>query len=558
MTAGNPACVCGESGRHFCTPRADRAQAFFERVLVHTKGRYARTPFILDDWQRDGIIRPLFGTVEWSDEQSGYARKYDLAWIELARKNGKSELLSGIALYMLCADDEESAEVYSVASDTDQAALVFNVAKRMVELSPVLSKRLELVPSRRRILDVKTNSVYAVLPGDASGALGTNPSAVLFDEILTQKDRHLWDAMRQGFGTRAQPLMVAATTASYTSAKFCLEEHEFSARVLSERLAGNDSIHASRFVFMRNTPREWDWTDEGHPAHYNDAGEFVEATGWYWANPALGSFLSITTLRNEAQEAAEKPTAQNAFRVFRLNQWVSQATRWLDLALWRRNGGLIDREKLKGRKCFAGLDLASSSDFTAWVLLFPHDQDDGYDVLPRFWLPASALEARSEMRSTMEVWQREGLLSVSDGDQVSYAQIQADIERDAEDFRITMIGYDPWNAPPLIQSLEGGGLIGVKAPQTTTRLNQPSKELERLLKEELLNHGGNPVLEWMADNVEVEFDASGNFKPSKRKSGEKIDGIAALVNALFVSLLPEPEKAPTPGIVDLGAFVNGA
>lgn len=551
-----PACHCGAKNRHLCAPRADRAQAFFERVLVHTKGKYARTPFILDDWQRDDIIRPLFGTVSWSNEQDAYIRQYDLAWIELARKNGKSELLSGIALLMLCADDEESAEVYSVAADRDQAALVFNVAKRMVELSPVLSKRLEIVDSRKRILDRRTNSIYAVLPGDAGGALGTNPSAVLFDEVLTQKDRHLWDAMRQGFGTRTAPLMVAATTASYTSAKFCLEEHEFSARVLSERTAGNDTIHSSRFVFMRNTPREWDWHDEGKPSYVDRRGKFHQATGWYWANPALGSFLSIGTLRNEAQEANEKPTAQNAFRVFRLNQWVSQATRWLDLALWRRNNlAPVLRDVLAGHECYAGLDLASASDFTAWILIFPRETE-GYDILCRFWLPQAALDRRSEMRSTFEVWQRTGLLTVHEGDQVNYKSILADIEQDAEDFRISMIGFDPWNAPPIIQELEAGGLVGVKTPQTTTRLNTPSKELERLLKDVALNHGGNPILEWMADNVEVEFDASGNFKPSKRKSGEKIDGIAALVNALFVSMLPAPEVVPVAGIKDLADYLG--
>jgi phage terminase large subunit-like protein len=184
---------------------ADKVVAFFERVLVHTKGRYARTPFLLEDWQKTDIVAPIFGTHAYDEQYDEYVRQYRVAWIELARKNGKSELASGFALYGLVADGEESAEVYSVAADRDQASLVFDVARRMVELSPILSKRLTIVASKKRIIDPSTNSFYAVLPGDASGALGTNPSMVLFDEVLTQKDRHLWDAMRQGFGTRRQP-----------------------------------------------------------------------------------------------------------------------------------------------------------------------------------------------------------------------------------------------------------------------------------------------------------------------------------------------------------------
>ena len=324
---------------------------------------------MLTDWQKNDIVRPLFGTMAYDEQYDEWVRQYRVAWLEMARKNGKSELASGLALYGLVADGEESAEVYSVAADRDQASLVFDVAKRMVELSPVLSKRLTIVASKKRIIDPTTNSFYAVLPGDASGALGTNPSMVLFDEVLTQRDRHLWDAMRQGFGTRRQPILIATTTAAYTSARFALEEHEYGEGILS-----SPASDPARFVFMRNTPRDWDWRDEGKPA---DPSTGEPATGWYHANPALGDFLSIGNLRSEAVEAESKPSAENSFRVFRLNQWVSQAERWLDMAVWDLNGAeAVDREALKGRCCYAGLDLASVSDFTAWVLIFPGSVDD--------------------------------------------------------------------------------------------------------------------------------------------------------------------------------------
>jgi phage terminase large subunit-like protein len=523
---------------------ASQAVRFIEGATVHTKGRHARAPFILEPWQKDEIIRPMFGTFSYDDQYNEWTPQYRLAWIELGRKNGKSELASALALYFLLGVGEESAEVYSVAADRDQAGLVFNVAKRMVELSPILSAeldrgRLEIVDSRKRIIDRKYNSVYAVLPGDAGGALGTNPSAVLFDEVLTQRDRHLWDAMRQGFGTRRAPMMVATTTAAYTSAKFALEEHEY-----GERLTENPAMDPSRFVYMRNCPKDWDWQDEGQPANL-ETGE--PATGWYWANPALGSFLNINNLRAEAQEAAEKPQAQNAFRVFRLNQWVAQEERWLDMGLWDENGrgAPVDREALKGRECIGGLDLASTSDFTAWVLIFPgsptDEKADGFTVLPHFFVPRVALEKRQNMQSMFEVWERDGLLTVTEGPTTNYDDVEKRMEADAEDFRLRAFGYDPWNATQVVQHMESRGLVAVKVPQTNARLNDPSKRLETLLAERGLFHGGHPVLRWHADNVQADVTGDGLMKPSRQKSGEKIDGIAALINALFVEAVPIEE-----------------
>lgn len=521
--------------------RAGRVVNFIEKFVVHTKGRHARTPFLLADWQKDEIIRPLYGTVSLDSQYDEWVRQYRIAWLEMARKNGKSEVLSALALYHLIADGEESAEVYSVAADRDQASLVYNTAKRMVELSPALSKHVEVIDSKKRLVYARTNSFYQVLPGDAAGALGTNPSAVLFDEVLTQRDRHLWDSLRQGFGTRKEPLMIAATTAAYTTAAFALAEHEYGEMLSADR--ENQVRDPARFVFMRNVPRDWDWRDEGEPpSEKNPRG-----TGWYFANPALGDFLNINNLRAEAKEAAEKPSAQNAFRVFRLNQWVSQAERWLDMAVWDANGALpFTREDLKGRECVAGLDLAATQDFTAWLLLFKGSpgsaDDDGFMVLPHFFVPRHAIESRTNIRDRMEQWERDGFLTVTPGVVTDYDQILEHISSDAEAFRIRMVGYDPWNATHLINSIEDRGQPTVKVPQTAPRLNDPCKALESALAERRLWHAGNPVLRWMADNVELEVTGDGLMKPSKKRSGEKIDGIAALVTALFVASIPMEEQ----------------
>ncbi|EFC86456.1 terminase large subunit [Parafrankia sp. EUN1f] len=534
---------------HFDDARADRAQRFVERGLVHTKGRHARRPFLLEPWQRDEIIRPMFGTVMYDPQLEQWVRQYRLAWIELGRKNGKSELLSALALYFLCADGEESAEVYGAACDRDQAALVYNVAKRMVELSPVLSKRLEVLDSKKRIIDPKTNSVYQVLAADAGGNLGQNPHAIVFDEVLTQPNRELWDALRTGMGARSQPIMIAATTAGNTGNDFCLEEHEYSLSV-----AESPDTDPHRLVFARNCPTDWNWEDEGSPA---DPETGRQATGWYLANPALGSFLSIQTLRAEAAEAKQRPSAQNAFRQFRLNQWVSQTMRWLDMAVWDVNAGSVPASDLptlmESMPAYAGLDLASAEDFAAWCLVFPGGEDTPTAVIWRFWVPETAVE-RHRSRDRIRLWAEQGHVTIVPGNTIRFDDIETAIHADMERYRVEKVGYDPWQSPQIVQRLEDAGVLCVKIPQTLMRLSAPTKEIERLLAERDLAHGGNPVARWMADNVEAIADGEGHIKPSKKKSADKIDGISALVNALFVALLvPEPDL--TPEVFDLEAFL---
>jgi phage terminase large subunit-like protein len=505
-------------------------------VLVHTKGRWARRPFLLAPWQLEEIIRPLFGSARWEEQLGEYVRQYTLAWIELARKNGKSELVAGAGLLLLCADDEEEAEIYGAAKDRDQAGVIYQVAKRMVELSPVLSKRLVIVESRRRIIDPKTGSFYAVVAADGSGNLGSNPYGVLFDEIITQPSRELWDALKTGMGTRAEPLMLAATTAGNDPSAMAAEEHLHSERVLRE-----PELDPARFVFMRNTPADADWTDE---------------SAWAWANPGLGDFLRIDVLRAEALEAASSPGKQNAFRQYRLNQWVRQVTRWLDLGLWDENSGLVVAEDLRGKECWAGLDMASTSDFAAWVLFFPDALDEGDGkradvVLPRFWLPEKAVRDRKDaMRPVFELWAREGWLSMTEGETIDYGAIRDQIDRDLQMFRVLGLGYDRWEVNELVSWLKArkGSKWAQAVQQTTSALNAGSKELERLLGSRRLRHGGHPVLRWMADNVTVRRDSAGNIKPDKERSKEKVDGIVALVDALSVWL-----AKPAPGWVYVGA-----
>ncbi|WP_160051279.1 terminase large subunit [Nocardiopsis sp. FR26] len=531
--------TCPEQGNHFCTPRANHAQGFIEEVLVHTKGTYARKPFILTDWQRDDIVRPLFGQVRWSDEYQDYVRQYSTAWIELARKNGKSEIQAAIMLYLLVADGEEEAELYGCARDRDQASLVFNVAKRMVQLSPVLSRRLQVKDANKRIVDPKTASFYQVIAADAAGALGYNPHGVAADEILAWRKRDLWDAMETGMGSgaRRQPLMIAATTAGNDPTSFAANMHNEMQRIFD---MPDRSAHT--FVYLRNTPE--------------DADPWDEAT-WKIANPALGDFLSIEKFRQAASDARNAPEKENAFRQFRLNQWVRQSTRWMPMHLYGENPGEVwshpdqAREELAGREAYGGLDLSAKFDLTAWCVLLPPEEKGGpVDVLWRFWLPEDALPKLDEENDgAFTRWAEQGWLTITEGNIIDYDRVYEDIGEDGEHFAFRAAHADEWSMWPVINKVadltgldpEEGEIVAYK--NTYDRMTPGLNEVMALVKTRRFAHHGNPVASFCFDSVEVRRapynpDLIRPDKPERDKSGKRIDGVpvaAMAANAMVLN-----------------------
>jgi phage terminase large subunit-like protein len=530
------------TGAKFSASHAERVINFIERAGVHTKGPWSKKAFELYPWQKgsvhkgpdglwhcEGIITPLFGAVQWDEMLKMWVRQFSLAWIEVARKNGKSELMAILGLYLLIFDGEESAEIYSAASDRDQAAMVFNVARDMIKLSPMLSrmreqKIIEVIDSRKTIVYTPTRSTYKVVSADAAGNLGANPHAILFDEVLAQPDEKLWDYLRQGEGTRAQTLLIGVTTAGNDDTSFAYREHEFSIRV-----AEDPDIDPARFVYMAFVDENANWTDEAL---------------WPEANPAIGQFLNWRTLRKEYKEVVNKGDLSQIsnFRQFRLNQWQKQADRWLDMLVWNESGeatGEWTIENLNGLNGYGGLDLSETLDLTAWVMVFP-TQERTY-VLPRFWITRKALNTRhKKLAAVMENWQAAGYIKIFEKDVIDYAEVTEDIIRDLESFNVRMIGYDQYQAPAVVQQIENRtDATCVKIPQSTTRLNAASKELTRILGERQLAHNHNPVLRWNADNAAYQQDSDGNIKPSKKQSPNKIDGITATVNALAVQLIDD-------------------
>ncbi|KLL11626.1 hypothetical protein BL254_10465 [Protofrankia sp. BMG5.30] len=554
--------TCTRRGAHYCQPRADRVVTFFARMLVHTKGPLVRTAFVLLDWQEHEIIRPLFGEVLWSPEWQTYVRRYRIAYIVVARKNGKSELAAGIQLYMLVGDDEEAAEVYCAAKDTKQAGKVFEPALRMVQLSPRLSKRLVHIKNARRLVDDTSGSHYEILTADAKGELGHNPHAFNLDEVVSQPDGTLWEAMTTAAGARLQELCYATTTETNDPTSFGAELIDE-----AERIQEDPARAPHVFAFVRKLPSNPDQLDRlhrifpGHPDLPASCDPFDEAN-WKWANPALGQFKSREAMRRQALEAKAEPVKENGFRQFQTNQRVSQVTRWIPMDLWDANAREIAltpdwvSARLAGQRCWAGLDLSSKLDLTAWALLFV----DG-SVLWRFWAPESiAGYLDLHTGGAFSQWARAGWVTLTDGDTIDYDTIYDDIVTDHQRYGIVDVTYDKWSGEPVRQEItKRTRLKMIESDSTYMRMTPPMNELMRRLKAEELAQFGNPVARWMADNLECKSprddpDRIRPVKPDRGKSGKRIDGMPALLFAIDGAMrgLPQPSIYESRGLGMMG------
>jgi len=493
-------------GFWFNAAAAQRAVVFFERVLKHTKGEWEGESFTLQTWQRE-FISELFG---W--KRADGTRKYRRAYLEVPRKNGKSTLAAGIALLLLYADGEAGAEVYSAAGDKDQARIVFDQAKAMVEEAPVLRKVSKVW--RYSITVEESRSSYKVLSADAFTKHGLNAHGVIFDELHAQPTRDLWDVLTTATGARRQPLVVAITTAGFDRESICWEVHEY-ARQVNEGIVIDNSFLGAIYA----ADEQDDWTQE--------------AT-WRKANPGYGVTVKPDYLAEEAKRAMASPSYQNTFRRLHLNQWTQQDVRWLDMRAWEACGGAVNAEALRGRPCYGGLDLASTTDLAALALVFPPMvEGEAYQVLMRFWTPQSSLLERARRdRAPYNAWARDGFLTATPGDVIDYGRIRADVEALAQVYQVREVAFDRWGAVQMSQELMAAGMTMVQFGQGFASMSGPSKDLERLVLQGKLAHGGHPVLRWNADNVTATTDPAGNIKPNKAKSTGRIDGVVALIMAL--------------------------
>ena len=488
---------------------ADYAVNFIE-CLCHTKGTWAGKPFELIDWQ-ERIIRDLFGILK----PNGY-RQFNTAYVEIPKKQGKSELAAAVALLMTCGDGEQRAEVYGCAADRQQASIVFDVAADMIRMCPALGKRVKILASTKRIVYLPTNSFYQVLSAEAYSKHGFNIHGVVFDELHTQPNRKLFDVMTKGSGdARMQPLYFLITTAGTDTHSVCYEQHQKALDILEGR-----KIDKTFYPVIYGAKEDEDWTDP---------------EVWKKANPSLGITVGIDKVQTACDSARQNPAEENAFRQLRLDQWVKQAIRWMPMEKWDACKFPVISETLKGRVCYGGLDLSSTTDITAFVLVFPpEDGDNGkYEVLPYFWIPEDNIDLRVRRDHVpYDVWHQQGFLETTEGNVVHYGYIEKFIEKLGETYHIREIAFDRWGAVQMVQNLEGMGFTVVPFGQGFKDMNPPTKELMKLTLEKRMAHGGHPVLRWMMDNIFIKSDPAGNIKPDKEKSTEKIDGVVATIMAL--------------------------
>lgn len=487
---------------------ADFAVMFIES-LCHTKGTWAGKKFELIDWQEQ-IIRDLFGTLK----PNGY-RQFNTAYVEIPKKQGKSELAAAVALLLCCGDGEERAEVYGCAADRQQATIVFDVAADMVRMCPALNKRVKILASQKRIIYTPTNSFYQVLSAEAYSKHGFNIHGVVFDELHTQPNRKLFDVMTKGSGdARMQPLYFLITTAGTDTNSICYETHQKAKDILEGR-----KIDTTFYPVIYGADESDDWTDP---------------RVWRKANPSLDITVGIDKVEAACNSAKQNPGEENSFRQLRLNQWVKQAVRWMPMEKWDACAFPVDEDELEGRVCYGGLDLSSTTDITAFVFVFPPlDEDDKYIILPYFWVPEDTLDLRVRRDHVpYDVWERKGYLQTTEGNVVHYGYIEKFIEKLGERFNIREIAFDRWGAVQMVQNLEGMGFTVVPFGQGFKDMSPPTKELMKLVLEKRIAHGGHPVLRWNMDNIFIRTDPAGNIKADKEKSTEKIDGAVATIMAL--------------------------
>jgi len=499
---------------------ADHAVAFISQ-LKHTKGEWAGQPFELFPWQEQ-LVRDIFGIV---DRQTNKRQFRDI-YCEIPKKQGKSELAAAIALYLLCADDEFGAEIYGCAKDRGQACVVFNVARDMMLLNPTLRKLCTYNETLKRIVYKPTRSFYTAVSGEPGNKQGLNIHGCIFDELVAQDDRRLFDIMTKGAGAaRRQPMNFIITTAGNDRTSICYEVHQKAIDIEDGR-----RIDATFYPLVKAAPEEADWTDP---------------EVWEKCNPSLG----LTTLMSDMVVACENAKVNAAeevkFRRDHLCQWLNSETRWLPMDRYALGAEPFDPKMLFGWECYGGLDLASTDDIAAFVLVFPPQRGhDCYYVLPHFWIPQETVLRRVKKDNVLyDKWVREGHLEATKGDIIYYDFIEKKLEELADEYNIKSVAFDEWGAVQMAQNLERQDFEMIKMRQSMRALSPPAKEVERTVREGKLRHGNHPVLKWMFENVTLESDAAGNIKPSKSKSHEKIDGVIATVMAFDLAICKDMNRS---------------
>ena len=508
-----------KSTYYFDNEAADRAVSFIETFIRHTKGSLAGHKMILEKWQKDDIIKPLFG---WKNEENGL-RKYRQAYIEIPRKNGKSTLAAAIGIYILFADSERGAEIYSCAGDRSQASIIFEIAKSMVQSDPQLVDRAEIY--RSSIINPSKGNTYRALSADAKLQHGHNAHAILFDELHTQPNDELYQTMKTSMGARSQPLLICLTTAgsNKTDGNICWTIHSYAKKV--EKGIIDDP------TFL--------------PVIYaaDDDDDITLEKTWKKANPNYGVSIRKDYMAAEAKLAMDLPSYENSFRRLHLNQWTTNESKWISDQQWMACDKKLDLNELKQKECFAGLDLSSVRDLSALTLFFPMD-DGTFHIIPFFWLPKETAQERQQKDKVPYLeWARQGFIELTEGDVQDYDFIRKTINEISQEYMIQEICFDRWNSSQLVIQLQDDGANMSPFGMGYVSQSAPTKEMEKMVLKKVLVHGGNPVLRWQMQNVQLRIDPANNIKVDKKRSSEKVDGVISTIMSIGSWMLSDQKQS---------------
>jgi len=508
---------------YFDQDAAQHAIDFFQ-FCHHYKGEWAGKVIELEPWQQFSLWVP-FGWKRKGDDTRRFRKVYE----EVARKNAKSTKLAGVGNYLLAADGEPGAEVYSAATTRDQAKIIFDAAGQMVKRSPHLNRLIQSY--RHNLCIVETASKFEPLSADYNTLDGLNVHAALVDEVHAHKNRRVVDVLESGMGSRRQPFLYMITTAGINAQdSIALEFREYGIKIL-KRIIEDETFFPLIYTLDEND----EWTDE---------------RVWPKANPNLNVSVKLDEMRELCRKAIEVPSAQHEFKTKRLNLWLNAHELWLPVERWDECAADFTERDLLGRECFGGLDLSSTVDISAFVLLFPRREVQGgeevevFDALPYFWVPEENAELRARRdRVTYPLWIEQGFIEATEGNAVDYDTIRLRINELNTRFNVREIAVDRWNSSQLVAQLQNDGLTMVMFGQGMQSMSAPMKLFEALVMSRRIRHNRNPVLRWMMTNVSAKRDGAGNIKPDKEKSTEKIDGVVAAIMALARASVAAPETS---------------
>lgn len=552
-----------ERGLVFNREKAAHAVKFFSFLKLWKGKEYKGKEFVL----APHYIFATWVLMGWY--RTDGTRRFRKAYFEYARKSAKTTYAGGLGAYFFIADGEEGAEIYCAAVKREQARLVWDNIKNLTKASG-FSKKITYLTHTLTI--EATNSKCEALSSDAKSLDGLDTHFASLDELHAHPTAEVYNLIDDSIGARKQPLILVITTAGFNQTGICYETREYLTQILKGTII-DDSFFG--IIYTLDTARDWpdlksvkdsedkegqyedDWTNEDLWVKAAPGLIGITQNGIRYGlddkgNPIPGYMTKIEDMRNKCRVAVHVPSEQNNFLTKRLNIWTQQENRWIDLATWDRNNiRPINEDNLIGKQCVGGLDLSVVSDLTAWVMLFPDLEDkDLIDILIRVWCPESRLrDSKNKYRNQYEAWQKGGYLKTTPGDAIDYDYIRAEIVKDSQKFNVDSISVDRYFQGYEFSMKLNEELGGTeKAPKIFAcgmgflSMAGPCNEFERRLLLGKLNHGGNPILRWMADNVTVKLDPAGNKKPDKDKSQGKIDGIIGILLGLDRLLRKEPDS----------------